>query len=69
MLTCRKCKAAKEFTHYNPQGNPKDQQNLFCTERQTVEPVWGYIRQGRTEFFKRLEAPSCFQSRSGRNTK
>lgn len=69
MLTCRECKASKEFSHYNPKNNPKEQQNLFCTEQQTVEPVWGYVRQGRSEFFKQLEAPDCFISKQGRPTK
>jgi len=63
MLTCRTCKAAKEFIHYNPKNDPKTQQNLFCTKHQTVEPVWGYVRVGNREVFKQIEAPKCFQSR------
>ena len=62
MLTCRECKAAKEFSHFNPKNDPKTQQNLFCTKRQMVEPVWSHVRQGRSEFFKQLEAPDCFVS-------
>jgi len=65
MPTCRECRRSEEFAHFKKGQHAWHQQNCFCREHNSVEPVFGY--DADTRKFGPVEAPAyCFKQKTPR---